>query len=420
MHRVLDPRPAGIEAFPRPSKILSKNNLLKAWGQSRDSTRHPAAAGIDAETAAHFAANLDFNLTEIGKRLRSGTYGFSRLRAVFIPKPNSTKDRVICVPTVRDRIVQRAIIQYLVASKKLPIYNSSSFGFTKGRGTKEAVKKAVELRSLYEWCVKTDIEAFFDRIPRPYLKARIATALRNHSIVPLICNAIDCEIKQSAETQAKVSKQGIRNGVGIRQGMPLSPILSNLALSKFDRSMELRRIPMIRYADDLLLFFDTKDEAKRGAHLVERLLARSELCLAESKTRISGPDDPLDFLGREIVFLQRENQYVSRVSRFQIRKIRDRLEGEYSYSNRLKLRSTLHATSVDLSRSISAYLGIYHDVYNYIVLDAELRGAMRDILSDLYGDVFGKEALEGLDDAGRDFLGIGQLEMPAPSHDFDW
>jgi RNA-directed DNA polymerase len=418
---MLDPRPASTAAaFPRPSRVLSTSNLQRAWRQSRDSTAHPAAAGIDGETAAHFAANLHFNLAEISKRLQNGTYGFSRLRPIFIPKPNSTKDRVICIPTVRDRIVQRAIIQYLVDSRKLPIYNSSSYGFTRGKGAKEAVLKAVELRSIYEWCVKADIEAFFDRVPRPYLKHRIAAALQNHSLVPLICNAVDCEIKQSAELQPKLAKQGIRNGLGIRQGMPLSPILSNLALSKFDRSMELRRIPMIRYADDLLLFFDSKDEAKRGERLTEQLLARSELTLAVSKTQICGPHDPVDFLGREIVFLDRESQYVSRISRLQIRKIRDRLEEEYSYSNRLKRRSTLHATSVDLSRSISAYLGIYHDAYNYAVLDAEMRGAMRSILSDLYGDVFGKDALERLDEAGRDFLGIGQLQMPAALGDFDW
>jgi hypothetical protein len=316
--------------------------------------------------------------------------------------------------------VQRTIIQYLVASKKLPIHNSSSYGFTRGRGAKEAVQKAVELRSLYDWCVKADIESFFDRIPRPFLKHRVAAALQNHSLVPLICNAIDCEIKHTPEIQQKLAKQGIRNGLGIRQGMPLSPILSNLALSRFDRSMELRKIPMIRYADDLLLFFDSKNEAKCGERLARQLLARSELTLSDSKTRIYGPPDPVDFLGREIVFLDRESQYVSRISRFQIRKIQDRLEQEYSYSNRLKRRSTLHATSVELSKSISAYLGIYQDVYNYPVMVSEMRSTMRSILSDLYADVFGKDALERLDEAGRDFLGIGQLEMPAALGDFDW
>src|SRR5947199_9511926 len=108
----------------------------------------------------------------------------SRLRPVFIRKLNSDKERVICIPTVRDRVVQRAIVHYLDSSKRLPIYNPSSFGFIKGQGTKKAIDKAVELRSLYEWCVKADVESFFDRVPRPFLKERISAVLQNHSLVP--------------------------------------------------------------------------------------------------------------------------------------------------------------------------------------------------------------------------------------------
>lgn len=417
---MFDPKPAGSVDIAKPRKILSKKNLLQAWDLSRDSTAHAGTAGIDNETAKHFASNLDANLGEIRKRLLEGTYGFSRLRAVFIPKPNSDKDRVICIPTIRDRIVQRATIQYLAARKKLPIYNSSSFGFIKGKGTKEAVQRAVELHSLYEWCVKADIESFFDTIPRHYLKERVSAALGNHSLVPLIYDAIDCEIRTTPEIQPKLLRQGIKNGVGIRQGMPLSPILANLVLSKFDRSMEARRIPMIRYADDLLLFFGTKQEAKLGSKLVEEHLALVDLKLTETKTSISGPDDPVNFLGREIVFLENLHKYVARVSRMQIRKIRDRLEGEHSYSNRLKSNSTLPASIVELSKSIAAYLGVYRDAHNYVVLDAELRAAMRLILSDFYRDIFGEDSFEKLDDAGKNFLGISDLQMPAPSNDLDW
>src|SRR5262249_5754818 len=161
------------------------------------------------------------NLDHIIKRLHEGKYGFSRLRPVFIEKPGSNKERVICIPTVRDRLVQKAIVEYLASCRKLPIRNSSSFGFIKGLGTSDAIARAVELRSVYEWCLKTDIESFFDQVPRKFLKDRVAAALPDHSLVPLICNAIDCEIKGSADIRARVAAQGIHNGSGIRQGMPL-------------------------------------------------------------------------------------------------------------------------------------------------------------------------------------------------------
>jgi RNA-directed DNA polymerase len=384
---------------------------------SRDASAHAGSAGIDNESAKQFASNLDANLGEIRKRLLTGTYGFSRLRPVFIRKPNSEKERVICIPTVRDRIVQRAIVHYLDSSKKLPIYHPSSFGFIKGQGTKKAIDKAVEL---YEWCVKADIESFFDQVPRPFLKERISAVLQNHSLVPLICDAISCEIRGTSDIQARAAAQGIRGGLGIRQGMPLSPMLANLVLSKFDRAIGANQIPMIRYADDLLLFFGSREEAKRGQKLVEKLLAEVGLKLAQAKTSIHGPSENVAFLGLEIAFLEKLGKYVARVSRPQIRKIRDRLEDEYSYATRSRSSTTLNETIICLSRSIAAYLGVYRNAYDYPVLCAELEGSMKLILSNLYSDIFGVDIFQKLGEPEKRFLGIDVLSMPPPSNDVEW
>lgn len=173
---MLEPKPVGSVRRSKPLRILSKVRLRHVWNESRDSSKHAGAAGTDRETARQFAANLDSNLDQIVKRLHEGSYGFSGLRPVFIEKPGSNKERVICIPTVRDRLVQRTIVEYFVSSKRLPIRNSSSFGFVRGLGTSDAIARAVELRSVYDWCLKTDIESFFDQIPRPLLKQRVARA----------------------------------------------------------------------------------------------------------------------------------------------------------------------------------------------------------------------------------------------------
>jgi RNA-directed DNA polymerase len=264
---MLEPKPVGSVQRPKPLRILSKARLKNTWEDSRDSTTRAGSTGIDNESAKQFASNLDSNLDQMIKLLHAGKYGFSRLRPVFIQKAGSNKERVICIPTVRGRLVQRTITQYLASTKKLPIYNSSSFGFIKGQGAANAIDRAVELRSLYEWCVKTDIESFFDQVPRSFLKERVAIALPNHSLVPLICDAISCEIRGSQDVQARAAAQGIRGGLGIRQGMPLSPILANLVLSKFDRAVETHKIPMVRYADDLLLFFAAKKRQSTDSDL---------------------------------------------------------------------------------------------------------------------------------------------------------
>src|SRR5262249_38461208 len=151
----------------------------------------------------------------IVNEMRNGSYGFSPLRPVFIPKPNSEKERMICVPTVRDRLVQRAIIHYLDREKKFPIYNQSSFGFIRGRGgTKQAIKVALKCREQSDWCLKTDIESFFDRIPREYLKNQIRYALGHHSLVPILDKVVACEVSEG-KYATKIQKQNIKRGWGV-------------------------------------------------------------------------------------------------------------------------------------------------------------------------------------------------------------
>jgi len=127
----------------------------------------------------------------------------------------------------------------------------------------------------------------------------------------------------------------------------------------------------------------------------------------------------VDFLGREIVYRANAGGYVSQVSRNQIAKITLLLEDEYSYESRRKQNSNFQDTVVELWRSISSYLGIYRDAYNFTILDSELRGTARRIIADIFKDVFGNAALEKVTDDGRNFLGIGDLNVPEPNDDLD-
>jgi hypothetical protein len=238
--------------------------------------------------------------------------------------------------------------------------------------------------------------------------------------VPLIWNAIDCEIKGTPQVIKRAAAQGIKGGVGIRQGMPLSPLLANLTLSKFDRAVETHRIPMVRYADDLLLFFGTEEEAKRGQTFVDDHLTRVGLKLSQKKTFVYGPEQNIPFLGLEIAFLAALGKYVARVSRPQIQKIKDRLESEYSYEAIVSSASTLSETTVRLTRSVAAYLGVYRTASDYVVLSDELEKTMKAIFSNLYADIFGVDVCEKLDDRAKRFLGIDILTVPAPLSDLEW
>src|SRR5262249_2351500 len=158
--------------------------------------------------------------------------------------------------------------------------------------------------------------------------------LRGSSLEPLIHRAIDCEIKTTAENRTKLREQGIVAGLGVRQGMPLSPVLANLALAEFDEHVESRHIKMVRYADDLALFFRTPDEAREGKHYIRLLLKIFHLSIPEiaqgSKTKIVPRSEPLEFLGREIVAGGRNGGFVARVGSRQIEKIKAKLKKEFS------------------------------------------------------------------------------------------
>lgn len=323
---------------------------------------------------------------------------------------------------MRDRLVQRAILDYLVSKKKFPVENAVSFGFIKGRGTNDAIAEAIRLRSRHEWVVKTDIEKFFDRVPREYLKERLREVLGSHSLVPLIENVIEREVRAKSIELRRINLSGIRRGQGIRQGMPLSPLLANLILSNFDRALIRNGYSAIRYADDLALFFSSESACDEGYKFVSEQLAKLRLTIPAIgclKTEKIAPKQGVDFLGREIVYLDKVGGYVARVSRRQIEKIKAKLVHEYTATNYISQGKLFSEFCVDLSQSIRSYLGIYRNAQNFARLDSDLRGLMRSITTSAYTELFGADIIDRLNAQQRRFIGIDNKLTVDPVEDSD-
>jgi hypothetical protein len=206
--------------------------------------------------------------------------------------------------------------------------------------------------------------------------------------------------------------------------MPLSPLLANLVLSDFDAGFKTRRIEMVRYADDLLLFFHSKRAARDGFEFVKSQLAAQGLTIPElgadfSKTEIVAPKQPVAFLGLELVYMDSTANYEKRVGRRQISKIEKRLEEEYSFENLRKERIKFPEANASLWRSISSYLGIYRNTYDFPMLDSELRRIGRKVLEGIFEDVFGANVLQRVTPEGREFLGIGKIAMSDEAGELD-
>jgi len=264
-------------------------------------------SGIDNITLDAFKSNLDANLHSISIRMRSDTpYEFSPLHPIRVKKP-SGKYRLICIPTVADRIVQKAVQSVLLSKSrwKYAKFNGINYGFVKGKKVSDAVKEALTHRNRNPFVYKTDIQSFFDNVDRTTLKEKIEQIIPQKSLHPLLFAAVDCEIAHVPDPFFKVIKaMGIVRGKGVRQGLPLSPLFSNLYLHHFDEIVRAARIDAIRYADDIIFFSDSEDACHRIHDLCKDKLFAIGLTLPDfgshSKTILVKPSEPVEFLGISI------------------------------------------------------------------------------------------------------------------------
>lgn len=383
--------------------------LKSAWNRVSRGKLHKASAsraGSDGQSLASVALHLDDTIGSISDRLRRGKFKFSNLDPHFVPKKDG-KPRVICSPIVADRIVQRSILD--VAGKHQAwLLNPVSYGFVYERSVEKAAKKATEYRAKNPWVFKTDITKFFDCIDRVELRKKVVKQVRQKSLHSLILSAIDCEIATVDESTAvKIKKQGIRTGVGVRQGMPLSPFFANLYLAKFDRACVDRGLSVLRYADDLIFFAESEQQARDLSEFCETELQKIGLSIpmisSEGKSQIHPPDEAAGFLGVELAPAA-AGAYVVAISQKQLDFIKSSI---YEISSLAGLRQR----NLDMARfgsSLAARCAAYAAVYEYCANSALLNTC----LSDWQAAVKAKIAIElGIDISklsknGRWFLGL--------------
>lgn len=312
-------------------EVAALRSLLKAWGGiSGGKLKSPKALrrGLDGDSLTEFSTNLSSRISGISSSLLAGKYSFSSLQPFFIPKPGSTKERLICVPTVEDRVVQRAILNFLKGRTPW-LDNGISFGFVPTLGVQDAVEHAIKLRSANPWVFKTDITAFFDQIDRGLVASAIRQKIKHPTLRPLLLAAVGAEVKPNRHSQiARLKQQGIVEGVGVRQGMPLSPLFANMMLHPFDTACTRRKIPAVRYADDLIFFAKSEDEAKELQSFCKMELEKLKLNIpdlgAGSKSQIYHPSQTATFLGVEFA-LGAKGKYELRVGKEQIHAIKMRI-----------------------------------------------------------------------------------------------
>ena len=276
---------AGIE----PKRVMTTlaHHIDLAWLQEAwRRIRKDGAAGVDGATAAEYAENLDANLSSLLDRFKSGHYRAPAVRRVYIPKA-SGKSRPIGIPTLEDKILQRAVLMVLE-----PVYEQDfldcSYGFRPGRSAHQALealwKGLMDMKG--GWVIDLDIRSYFDSVEHGQLREILQQRVRDGVIVRTIGKWLN----------AGVMEDGAISHVerGTPQGGVISPLLANLYLHdvldlwfEYDVRPRLRgRAFMVRYADDAVLAFEYEEDARRVLDVLPKRFGKYGLTLHPDKTRL--------------------------------------------------------------------------------------------------------------------------------------
>ena len=266
-------------------EILSEENLSEAIKRVK---ANKGASGIDKMTINQLDAYFYEHKREIIKSIMNKTYKPQPVRRVYIPKSNG-KLRPLGIPTVVDRVIQQAIAQRLTPIYE-NVFSDYSYGFRPNRDCHTAINKVLEyLNEGFEWVIDLDIEKYFDTVNHDKLISILREKVNDSHTLHLIRKFL----------QAGVMENGvvISSTIGTPQGGPLSPILSNIYLDKFDKELEMRGLHFVRYADDCNIFVRSDVAAERVMKSVTSWLERKLfLKVSATKTKIVRPTNS-NFLG---------------------------------------------------------------------------------------------------------------------------
>jgi RNA-directed DNA polymerase len=343
-------------------KVYQPDNL---WAASMSVLGNQGAAGVDGQTVQHFDGQLLEELQRLEEDLRTDKYRPQAVRRVWIPKPGSTEKRPLGIPSVRDRVVQTALLHVLE-----PIFDHTfaehSYGFRRGRGCHHALERVEALLNEgYVYVVDADLKSYFDTIPKDRLMERVSEKVSDSRVLRWVQLFLD---------------QGVMDGLrqwtpetGTPQGAVISPLLANIYLNPLDHRMSEAGFAMIRYADDFVVLCRTREEADRALALIQRWVEDNGLTLHPTKTKIvDARTEGFTFLGYEF--------------RGRLRLPRKKSLDKVKESIRAKTRRTNgHSLSMILWRlkaTLQGWFGYFRHCFwtVYTTLDSWIRGRLRSIL----------------------------------------
>jgi group II intron reverse transcriptase/maturase len=265
--------------------ILDPTNLNTAYKQVKS---NKGSGGVDGMGVDEIVDYLLQHKEALLTSITNGTYKPNPVRRVEIPKEGGKK-RQLGIPTVVDRVIQQAIAQILSPIYE-PLFSNSSYGFRPKRGAHDALKQCQEyISNGYKYTVDMDLEKYFDTVSHSKLIEVLSRTIKDGRVISLIHRYMNAGVIEKGKF--------VETKIGVPQGGPLSPLLSNIMLNELDKELERRGHKFVRYADDCMILCKSKRAAQRTLdHIIPFIEGKLYLKVNKEKTVVAHVKD-VKFLG---------------------------------------------------------------------------------------------------------------------------
>lgn len=344
-------------------KVYAELNL---YVSARKVTGKDGAGGVDGQTCAAFEEHLIVETRKLGEQLKGSTYRPAAVRRVQIPKPGRPNEtRPLGIPTVRDRVVQRAVLHVIE-----PIldhqFHERSFGFRHGRGAHDALRVVErKIQEGYVYVVDADLKGYFDTIPKDRLLKLIQAHISDSRMLKLVKLFLDQNILEELREWTPIT--------GVPQGAVLSPVLSNLYLNPLDHEMAEQGFEMVRYADDFVVLCRSQFAAEVALQMITEWVEQAGLTLHPTKTKIvDSRVESFAFLGYSF----RGDQIYPR------RESLGKMKARIKELTPRKRSGSIESVATELNRVLVGWFGYFrHCRWTiYKDLDAKIRSRLRRLL----------------------------------------
>lgn len=300
-------------------EILDRRNLEKALVQV---ISNKGSGGVDGMQIDELRDYLNGHYQILKSEILEGVYKPSAVKKVEIPKPQGGT-RMLGIPTVKDRLIQQAIAQWL-SPKYEKQFSRNSYGFRPKCNAHQAVLAAQEfLQQGKTYVIEMDLEKFFDKVNHDRLMATLSKVVTDKLTLKLVRSYLTSGMMENGMVSQRIE--------GTPQGSPLSPLLSNIVLNELDKELEKRGHSYVRYADDCSIYVRSEKAALRVlASITKYIEEKLKLKVNREKTKVSRPTSSV-LLG--FSFYQRDQKWEIRIAEKSIKRIKEKCKAITQRSN---------------------------------------------------------------------------------------